>query len=75
MENQYILAVVVNRENAKAKYVKAATSDRDRIERIRHYIEEFRIGNQGDGPRFGALFGPCESAKRTNAEAAWESPR
>ena len=36
MENQYILAVVVNRENAKAKYVKAATSDRDRIERIRH---------------------------------------
>jgi len=36
MEIQHILAVVVKRENAKAKYVKAATSDRDRIERIRH---------------------------------------
>ncbi len=36
MKNQHILGVVVARENAKAQYVKAATSERDRIERIRH---------------------------------------
>jgi hypothetical protein len=36
MKNQHILGVVAARENAKAQYVKAATSERDRIERIRH---------------------------------------
>jgi hypothetical protein len=36
MENQHILAIAVERENAKARYVKLATSEGDRIERIRH---------------------------------------